>query len=114
MQAATTGGTNGVSELTIDTLGNGVVHVPRQSGEKEFVYEYSNNDANTWNNLTSLNLTKLSLANQTPSATIYVRYYGISKTGKSTYSQAKVLLCYSFYTLRQVQLNYQQQANLFA
>lgn len=91
MQVAVNGGANGVAELTIDALGNGVmqVRVPRQSGEKAFVYEYSNDGATTWNDLTSSSLTKVTLANQTPGATIYVRYYSISKTGKSAYSQAK-------------------------
>ncbi len=90
MQVAITGGANGVSELTLDALGNGTlqVRVPRQTGEKSFVYEYSA-DGTTWVELTMSSLTKVALANQTPGSTIYVRYFGISKTGKSAYSQSK-------------------------
>ena len=90
MQVAVSGGANGVSTLTLDAMGNGTlqVRVPRKTGEKAFVYEYSA-DGTTWVELTSSSLTKVSLANQTPASTIYVRYYGISKTGKSAYSQSK-------------------------
>jgi hypothetical protein len=34
-------------------------------------------------------LSKVTLANQTPGATIFVRYLAISKNGKGAYSQAK-------------------------
>lgn len=90
MQVAAIGGSNGVSELTLDALGNGIlqVRVPRQTDEKAFIYEYST-DGNTWIELASSSLTKVSLSNQTPGANIYVRYLAISKTGKSAYSQAK-------------------------
>lgn len=91
MQVATTGGGNGVTELTLDAVGNGKlqVRVPRQTSEKAFLFEYSNDGGTTWNELTSSSLTKVTLANQTPGATIFVRYCAISKTGKSTFSQAK-------------------------
>lgn len=90
MQVAASGGATGVTTLTLDALGNGIlqVRVPRQTDEKAFVYEYSA-DGTTWVELTSSSLTKVTLASQTPGATIYVRYYGISKTGKGAYSQSK-------------------------
>jgi hypothetical protein len=90
MQVAAIGGANGVSELTLDAIGNGTlqVRVPRQTDQKAFVFEYSADGA-TWVDLTSSSLTKVTLANQTPGSNIYVRYYGISKTGKGAYSQTK-------------------------
>ncbi len=90
LQVAAVGGANGVTSLTIDLLGNGSiqVRVPRQANEKAFVYEYSA-DGTAWLELTSSSLTKVTLSNQTPGSTVFVRYYSISKTGKSAYSQVK-------------------------
>lgn len=90
MRLAINSGANGISTLTLDAMGNGTlqVWVHRQTGEKAFVYEYST-DSTTWVELTSSSLTKVALANQTPGSTIYARYYVISKTGKSAYSQSK-------------------------
>jgi hypothetical protein len=91
MQVAINGGNNAVSELTLNATGNGKlqVSVPRQTGEKAFVYEYSVDGGITWLELISSSLTKVTLSNQTPGSSISVRYYAISKTGKSAYSQIK-------------------------
>ena len=91
MQVATVGGANGVSVLTLDAMGAGKlqVRVPRQTDEKAFLYEYSTDGGTTWLELAYSSLSKVTLANQTPGATIFVRYLSISKTGKSAYSQAK-------------------------
>ena len=90
MQVSVTGGYNAVNELTIDALGSGKlqIRVPRLTNEKAFVYEYST-DNTTWVELTYSSLSKVTLANQTPGVTIYVRYFSISKTGKSAYSAVK-------------------------
>jgi hypothetical protein len=90
MQVAASGGYNAVSELTLDAIGNGTlqIRVPRQTDQKAFVFEYSVDGA-SWVDLTSSTLTKVKLANQTPGSNIYVRYYGITKTGKGAYSQSK-------------------------
>ena len=91
MQVATTGGANAVSELTLDALGSGKlqVRVPRQLNEKAFVYEYSTDGGTTWLDLIASSLSKVTLTNQTPGTTIFIRYLAISKTGKSAYSQSK-------------------------
>ena len=91
MQVATVGGANGVSVLTLDAMGAGKlqVRVPRQTDEKAFLYEYSTDGGTTWLELAYSSLGKVALANQTPGATIFVRYLAISKTGKGAYSQAK-------------------------
>ena len=94
LQVAVNGGNNGITELTLNALGNGQlqVRVPRQASEKAFTYEYSTDGGTTWLELITSSLSKVSLTNQTPSATIYVRYLSISKTGKSAYSQVKSII----------------------
>ncbi len=91
LQVAVNGGNNGVTELTLNAIGNGKlqVSVPRQTSEKAFVYEYSTDGGTTWLELTSSSLSKVTLSNQTPGSNISVRYYSISKTGKGAYSQTK-------------------------
>ena len=90
MQVAASGGFNAVSELTLEATGNGKlqVRVPRQIGEKAFIYE-SSADGTTWVEFATGTVTKVTLANQTPGSTVYIRYYAINKTGKSSYSQVK-------------------------
>ena len=90
MQVATSGGFNAVSELTLEAIGNGKlqIRVPRQTGEKAFVYENSA-DGITWTEFASSTITKVTLSNQTPGSTVYIRYYAINKTGKTPYSQTK-------------------------
>ncbi len=91
LQVAVNGGNNGVTELTVNAIGNGKlqVSVPRQTSEKAFVYEYSTDGGTTWLELISSSLSKVTLSNQTPGSNISVRYYSISKTGKGAYSQTK-------------------------
>ena len=91
LQVAVNGGNNGVTDLTLNAIGNGKlqVTVPRQASEKAFVYEYSTDGGNTWLELISSSLSKVTLSNQTPGSNISVRYYSISKTGKGAYSQTK-------------------------
>jgi hypothetical protein len=90
MQIASTGGNNVVSELTLEAIGNGKlqIRVPRQTNEKAFVFE-SSADGVTWVEFASNSLTKITLPNQTPGSTVFIRFSAISKTGKSAYSQAK-------------------------
>ncbi len=90
MQVAAGGGTSALTELSVTALGNGKVQVrvPRQTGEKAFVFESSTDNA-TWVEFASSTETKVTLPNQTPGSTLYVRYYAINKTGKSPYSQSK-------------------------
>ena len=90
MQVAASGGTNAITELTVTALGNGKmqIRVPRQPGEKAFIFE-SSADGTTWVEFAVGTETKVSLDNQTPGSTVYIRYYAINKTGKSAYSQSK-------------------------
>ena len=90
MQVAASGGANAITELSVTAIGNGKVQirVPRQTGEKAFIFE-SSADSNTWVEFASSTETKVTLSNQTPGSTVYIRYYAISKTGKSAYSQVK-------------------------
>lgn len=90
MQVAASGGANAITELNVTALGNGKmqIRIPRQTGEKAFVFE-SSADGTTWVEFASSTETKIRLDNQTPASTVYVRYYAINKTGKSAYSQAK-------------------------
>jgi molybdopterin-binding protein len=90
MQIASTGGNSAVSELTLEAIGNGKlqIRVPRQTGEKAFVFE-SSTDGVTWVEFASNSLTKITLSNQTPGSTVYIRFAAISKTGKGALSQSK-------------------------
>jgi hypothetical protein len=90
LQVSVNGGFNGVSELTLNAIGNGKlqVSIPRQTGEKAFTFE-SSTDGITWAEFASSTVTKVTLSSQTPGSTVYVRYYAISKTGKGAYSQVK-------------------------
>jgi hypothetical protein len=93
LQVAIPGGANGVSELTLEAIGNGKIKIrmPRQTGEKAFIIE-SSADGITWAEVLYTSNTSVTLANQTPVSTIYVRYSSISKTGKGAYSQAKTVV----------------------
>jgi hypothetical protein len=93
LQVAIPGGANGVSELTLEAIGNGKIKIrmPRQTGEKAFIIE-SSADGVTWAEVLYTSNTSVTLANQTPVSTIYVRYSSISKTGKGAYSQAKTVV----------------------
>jgi hypothetical protein len=90
MQVATLGGSNAVSELTLEALGNGKIkiRIPRQTGEKAFIFE-SSTDNITWTEVLFSSTTTVTLSNQTPVSTIYIRYSAISKTGKGASSQSK-------------------------
>ena len=90
MQVATLGGSNAVSELTLEALGNGKIkiRIPRQTGEKAFIFE-SSTDNITWTEVLFSSTTTVTLSNQTPVTTIYIRYSAISKTGKGASSQSK-------------------------
>jgi hypothetical protein len=93
LQVAIPGGANGVSELTLEAIGNGKIKIrmPRQTGEKAFIIE-SSADGITWAEVLYTSNTSVTLANQIPVSTIYVRYSSISKTGKGAYSQAKTVV----------------------
>ena len=90
MQVANTGGKSPVSELTLEAIGNGKlqIQVPRQAGEKAFVFERST-DGIAWVEVASNSLTKITLSNQALGSTVYIRFVAISKTGKGAYSQPK-------------------------
>ena len=93
MQVATIGGANGVSELTLEAVGNGKIkiRIPRQTGEKAFIFE-SSTDNSTWTEVLFSSATTLTLSNQIPVTTIYIRYSAISKTGKGASSQSKSIV----------------------
>jgi hypothetical protein len=93
LQVIPYGGANGVTELTLETAGNGVVQVrmPRLVGEKAFVIETSTDNL-TWAETTMSSLTKLKISNLIPATTLYVRYYAISKIGKGATSQVKTII----------------------
>ena len=90
LQVFVNGGNNGVSELTLTALGSGKlqVNVPRHIGEKAFTFE-SSADGLIWVEFATTTVAKVTLSNQTPGFTVYIRYYAISKTGKGAYSQEK-------------------------
>ncbi len=90
MQVATLGGSNAVSELTLEALSNGKIkiRIPRQTGEKAFIFE-SSTDNITWVEVLFTSNTTITLSNQTPVTTVYIRYSAIGKTGKGAVSQAK-------------------------
>lgn len=90
MQVAKLGGSNAVSELTLEALGNGKIkiRVPRQTGEKAFIFE-SSSDNSTWAEVLFSSNTTLTLSNQTLFSTLYIRYSAISKDGKGSTSQSK-------------------------
>jgi hypothetical protein len=90
MTAAKSGGNTSVTELTVIPLGNGVmeVSVPRNTGEKAFVYYYSSDSGTTWVEFESSYLTTVQLKNQTPASTLQFKYIPIAKT-KGSFSQVK-------------------------
>ena len=93
LQVAIPGGVNGVSELTLEALGNGKIkiRIPRQTGEKAFIFE-SSTDNITWTEVLFSSATTVTLSNQTPVTTIYIRYSAISKSGKGASSQSKSIV----------------------
>jgi hypothetical protein len=93
MQVAGIGGNNAVSDLTLDALGNGKIkiRIPRQTGEKAFIIE-SSTDNITWVEVLFSSATTVTLSNQTPVTTLYIRYSAISKTGKGAISQSKTVV----------------------
>lgn len=93
MQVATQSGSNGVTELTLEALGNGKlqVRIPRGADEKAFVYEIST-DGTTFTKATSSSLTKITISNLQAASTVYIRYYAISKNGEGATSQAKSVI----------------------
>ena len=90
MQVASYAGQSGVTELTLEAIGNGKIkiRIPRQTGEKAFIFESSTNNI-TWNEVLFSSNTTVTLSSQTPVTTVYIRYSAISKTGKGAVSQAK-------------------------
>lgn len=90
MQVASYAGQSGVTELTLEALGNGKIkiRIPRQTGEKAFIFE-SSTDNITWVEVLYSSSTTVTLSNQTPVTIIYVRYSAINKTGKGASSQSK-------------------------
>lgn len=93
MTVAKTGGNSAVTELTVVALGNGIIQVsvPRNTGEKAFVYFYSNDGGNTWSEFECSYLTSVQLKNQTPASTLQFKYIPISKT-KGAYSNVKTAI----------------------
>lgn len=93
MQVATLSGQSGVTDLTLEAVGNGKIkiRIPRQASEKAFIFE-SSVDNITWTEVLFSSNTTVTLSNQTPVTTLYIRYSAISKTGKGAYSQAKTVV----------------------
>lgn len=90
MQVSVSGGSNAVTDLSLDAIGNGSleIRIPRLADEKAFVFETSTDNV-TWTEATATTLTKTEIKSLTPGNTVYVRYYAISKTGKGAYSSVK-------------------------
>ncbi len=90
MQVASYVGQSGVTELTLEALGTGKIkiRIPRQTGEKAFIFE-SSTDNITWIDVLFSSATSVILSNQTPVTTVYIRYSAINKTGKTASSQSK-------------------------
>lgn len=93
MQIASYAGQSGVTELTLEALGNGKIkiRIPRQTGEKAFIFE-SSTDNITWTEVLFSSNTGVILSNLTPVTTIYIRYSAISKSGKGASSQSKSIV----------------------
>lgn len=93
MQVTVNGGSNAVSELTLQAAGNGsvVVRVPRGKDEKAFVFEKSS-DGVAYSKVTSSSLTKITINGLQTASTVYVRYYAISKNGEGEMSAAKSVI----------------------
>ena len=87
------GGGSPVTELTIVPLGNGIlqVSVPRNTGDKAFMYYYSNDGGNTWLEFECSSLATIQLKNQTPASTLQFKFAPIGKT-KGGYSQVKTAI----------------------
>lgn len=90
MTAVTHSGGAPVTELTITPSGNGMVDisVPRQTGEAAFIYQYSTDGGNTWQEFECSKLASVQLKNQSPGSTVHIRFVAIGKT-KGAFSQAK-------------------------
>jgi len=90
MIASKSSGGASVSELTIAALGNGVlqISVPRQTGESAFIYYYSSDNGNTWQEFECSKYATVQLKNQTPASTLQFKYVAIGKT-KGAFSQTK-------------------------
>jgi hypothetical protein len=90
MVAVKSGGGSSVSELTVISLGNGIIQVsvPRATGESAFIYQFSADGGTTWQEFEFSKLATIQLKNQTPASTLFFRYAAIGKT-KGAFSQTK-------------------------
>jgi hypothetical protein len=88
-----TNGPGGITDLTLESNGNGkvTVRVPRSTAEKAFVYEQST-DGETFTKVIISSLSKISITGHTPGSTLYVRYCPVTKDGESAMSQAKSII----------------------
>ena len=92
MTVYTSGGNTAVTELTLIAMGGGVIQVcvPRGSGEIAFAF-YSSADGINWVEFAISKLATVELQNQTPGATVHIRYAAINKT-KGVFSAAKSIM----------------------
>lgn len=74
-------------------MGSGVIQIkiPKVTAEKAYVFELST-DGITWTEVAFTTITKTKLTGQPPETKIYIRYYAISKTGKTSYSVVKNII----------------------
>jgi hypothetical protein len=93
MSIIPSGGISSVSELTLVALGDGKIQfkIPKVANEKAYVFEIST-DGTTWSEIISTTVTKTTISGQTPETKIYIRYYAINKTGKTSYSVVKNII----------------------
>ena len=93
MTVIPSGGFSAVSELTLLALGDGKIQIkiPKVTNEKAYVFEIST-DGTTWSEIISTTVTKTTISGQTPETKIYIRYYAINKTGKTSYSVVKNII----------------------
>ena len=74
-------GASSVTELTLIPMGNGIIQVsvPRNTGEKAFVF-YSSTDNINWVDFAMSTSATVELTNQTPGAILHFRFISIGKT----------------------------------
>lgn len=88
-------GQSGLTALTLEAIGNGIllIRVPRSEKEKAFCYQYATaNDPTNWQNIGFYSLSKVQFPNQTPGAVLHIRYAAIGKEGMGAFSAPKQIM----------------------
>jgi hypothetical protein len=88
-------GQSGLTGLSVEAIGNGVllIRVPRGENEKAYCYQYATAaDPENWQNIGFYSLSKVQFPNQTPGAVLHIRYAAIGKDGMGAFSAAKQIM----------------------